>query len=772
MAGKKSDAEIAAVLSKISKSHLECIICHERYSEPKILECLHNFCERCLATYQKSSGDPSIIKCPVCRKTMTFAPGTDIVASLKTNFHLVSMVEDFTLQEKLTQPKAKVICELCTDQQKAKSRCMDCPFFLCTSCQAIHQRISATAGHCIVALDTLRSGKVSLRSKAQDEPPCDKHRGEKKRFYCLTCNQLICRDCTVVEHRDPAHKFTTVDEAADRFRKNTKEFIQKFEENLAGYLEASTELAKMTKNLESSMLLTRQFVTNQATEEAGKIANREENFSNDIAKRQMLRTKVMNKTGIRIKKSLATTGETKAAELPPMKDGAMKDENKQKYSKTINEKFAGLDSSLAAVGKAAESLRKSHDEFKDLKVILESEAAKDNEEDRSKVATNCDNFLKSIQGTFKLRTSMIKEAVKIANAEIANMRQTLETASDAVKSSSNVDFLNLHLVVDSHLRVLLAQSPPRLPLGYSKMVFKSSDNTALGELILGATWNFSREIITGASIISMAAAFSNVILVSVSNPHGGRDYGGLSQTYLTTGGLQQKSSQQYGCLATFRNGGTPFCALSSGSVSMLSESLSTLRSYTIPTSVEQDGSQINLGNPVNMAHYRNQEIIISYSNWQGIVVFDTSNGSTVRKIPVDIKPDFLACTTRGRILVASRRPARVECLDDNDVSSLIIHPTVARSTTEGEKEAPVICSGLCRDSRDIIYVAVSIEGAQEIHIHQYTSCGSFIGCLTSGYISQPVIDIGVTGNGTLVVAERNSQKLKLFETLKEEVAVT
>ena len=204
-------------------------------------------------------------------------------------------------------------------------------------------------------------------------------------------------------------------------------------------------------------------------------------------------------------------------------------------------------------------------------------------------------------------------------------------------------------------------------------------------------------------------------------------------------------------------------------VVLYSNSNVPLQEHAVPASIVQDGSNICLGQPVKVVHYGNQEIVISYSNWQGIVILDTSNGSMVRKIPVDIKPDFLACTSRGRILVASRKPARVECLEDNDASSLTIHPTVARSTTDGEKEASVICSGLCRDSRDIIYVAVSIEGAQEIHIHQYTSCGSFVGCLTSGNISQPVIDIVVTGNGTLVVAEQNT--LKLFETLKEEVTV-
>ncbi|XP_033637537.1 E3 ubiquitin-protein ligase Midline-1-like [Asterias rubens] len=750
MAGKKSDAEVSAVLSKISKNHLECVICHERYNEPKILECLHNFCERCLATYQKSSGDPSIIKCPVCRKKMTFAPGTDVVATLKTNFHLVSMVEDFTLQEQLTQPEAeKMICELCTEHQEAKSRCMDCQFFICPSCKAIHQRISGMAGHDIVALDTLRSGAVGLRSKAHDEPPCERHRGEKKRFYCLTCNQLICRDCTVVEHRDPTHKFTTVDEAAARGRETTRGLCHKVQKNLKIFEEASTELTKMNTDMEKSMVLARQKVTDQAARERRKIALIEASIAIDISKRQNIHTQLLSQAGVKI------TSQTSSKTLPPTKDASA-----LMYSKQLQEKLANLDSSLRAFGNTIESLLETHDTLDDLSSDLQSAAAQKADEDKSKVGTSLDHLFDSIE----LRKSTIKEVCKMTSDDVLHMRQTLETTSDAVKSSSNVDFLSLHPVLDSHLRVLFAQSPRTLPLGYSKMVFKSSNDTALGEITFGGspTWTFAREIKLdgGRKINSMATSSDDEILVSSH---------AYLQIFRTTGDLDRWTNKRfYGGLITAFPGGDTFCCrvhVHGMSIQLYSNACSMLKSYAVPSAVEQDGSQISLGHPVNMAYYRDREIIISYSNWKGIIVVDTSNGSMVRKIPVDIEPDFLACTSRGRILVASREPARVECLDENYASSFTIHPTVTGSSHWKR----VICSGLCRNSWDTIYVAVSREGG--IHIHQYTSCGSFNGCLSSSTISQPIVGIGVTGNGTLVVAEQNSSKLKLFEMLHEEVAL-
>ena len=39
---------------------------------------------------------------------------------------------------------------------------------------------------------------------------CEKHEGEELKLFCQTCNQLICRECAIREHRE--HKYELVKE--------------------------------------------------------------------------------------------------------------------------------------------------------------------------------------------------------------------------------------------------------------------------------------------------------------------------------------------------------------------------------------------------------------------------------------------------------------------------------------------------------------------------------------------------------------------------------
>ena len=38
-------------------------------------------------------------------------------------------------------------------------------------------------------------------------PVCSKHKGKKFKLFCQTCDQLICKDCALIDHRDHDYKF-------------------------------------------------------------------------------------------------------------------------------------------------------------------------------------------------------------------------------------------------------------------------------------------------------------------------------------------------------------------------------------------------------------------------------------------------------------------------------------------------------------------------------------------------------------------------------------
>ncbi|XP_022081434.1 E3 ubiquitin-protein ligase TRIM56-like [Acanthaster planci] len=477
----QSEESASVVLSKISRTHLECGICHERYQVPKFLECLHSFCEHCLTTYKNTVAEVSaMMPCPVCRKK-TKLP-LDGVAGLKTNFHLMGMVEDFTLQEKLTRQKGlKVPCDLCQHRQEADSRCMDCPFFLCVNCRLVHLRIEATTNHEVLALDTLRSGIMSLRPKVKDDPPCQKHRGEKKRFFCETCQVLICRDCTVVEHREAEHKFTTIDDAASRFREATQKLIDNVEESWRAHKETKDALNQMASDLHRSASLSYQQVIDRGTKEESKIADYEANILKDINQRENLRKVTFRTNGIRF----FQPSKSKSAES--LRTGK---EIKQEYSKSLKEKFVKIDKALDELSLNIETLLKTDGDIHSLIEISKEEALKKGSDDRSKVAAARDKLLLQVRSTINLRQQTITELSKMTEGQILRLRHALDTAGDVVKSAYNVDFLNLYSVIDSDLEDLLGESPPNLHPGYPRIEFKSSDGTGLGEVVVGATWRW------------------------------------------------------------------------------------------------------------------------------------------------------------------------------------------------------------------------------------------------------------------------------------------
>ena len=92
---------------------------------------------------------------------------------------------------------------------------------MCEYCVTAHKRINAFLGHQILSLAEVKK----LGSKALAKPAfCTKHTDEVLKLYCDTCQKIICRDCTIVDHRD--HKYNFVADVAERERKAVEAVLQ------------------------------------------------------------------------------------------------------------------------------------------------------------------------------------------------------------------------------------------------------------------------------------------------------------------------------------------------------------------------------------------------------------------------------------------------------------------------------------------------------------------------------------------------------------------
>ena len=126
-----------------------------------------------------------------------------------------------SIQERVTSTGKPLICELCNSGDQAVSRCTNCKVFMCEYCVTAHKRINTFHGHRILTLLEVKD----LGSKALAKPAfCTKHADEVLKLYCDTCQKTICRDCTIVDHRD--HKYNFVADDAERERKSVGAVLQ------------------------------------------------------------------------------------------------------------------------------------------------------------------------------------------------------------------------------------------------------------------------------------------------------------------------------------------------------------------------------------------------------------------------------------------------------------------------------------------------------------------------------------------------------------------
>ena len=277
-----SGKSVSSALEIISRHHLECSICHERYEDPKILDCVHSFCERCLQKYCSTRHQGSTeIPCPVCRRE-TRLPETG-VQGLRTNFYLIALIEEFALHEKLAcSDGEKLLCEICDEGNEATHRCLDCAQTICLNCHKVHLRFAATSNHTISTLDDIREGKVQPSKKLERHPKCPNHDGEVTRFFCTTCEMLICRDCTVVLHPKPQHVYIDRHQATSTYKQSLTELCSQLENTLKEIKEFQATVSRMKHELDATVNGIMAEVQSKADEMRAEVTRQENRIIEDI----------------------------------------------------------------------------------------------------------------------------------------------------------------------------------------------------------------------------------------------------------------------------------------------------------------------------------------------------------------------------------------------------------------------------------------------------------------------------------------------------------
>lgn len=190
---------IAGVNVEDISRHLNCCLCRRLIRSPKLLPCLHSFCQLCVQGLTEKLAPNEYLACPLCKTDAKISK--EEVENLPINFFLDNMLDIALINSSDREP---VPCSNCdSGTAAATSRCVDCGEFLCANCYNVHKRIRQTKEHKILTISEL------LASKTGDDlhrPAfCRIHHNEQLKYYCETCNEAVCRDCVLIEHRQ--HKY-------------------------------------------------------------------------------------------------------------------------------------------------------------------------------------------------------------------------------------------------------------------------------------------------------------------------------------------------------------------------------------------------------------------------------------------------------------------------------------------------------------------------------------------------------------------------------------
>lgn len=143
-------------------------------------------------------------------------------------------------------------CQACENEKTADlatSRCVDCKKDLCTSCVAEHKRAHSTLDHRIIATIEDEGQQESQELDRYSLSFCKYHTRNVIKYFCNTCDEAICRVCTILEHRE--HQYVYPKEALPARRgaiaeqlEQAKIRIPELKKTLSGVQEMSKRLTE------------------------------------------------------------------------------------------------------------------------------------------------------------------------------------------------------------------------------------------------------------------------------------------------------------------------------------------------------------------------------------------------------------------------------------------------------------------------------------------------------------------------------------------------
>ena len=180
--------QMAEQALKRLEEQLNCSICLDTFTDPKLLQCFHVYCQQCLVPLgvRDQQGQLSLT-CPTCRQVTPIPPSG--VAGLQSAFHINHLLEIQDSFKTLQNPPAN-----------------------------LEGAVGGTG--------------VENPSKNASQF-CFEHVKRELELYCETCGELICYKCGLKGGKHHSHDYEELDQAFEKYKEEITSSIEPMEKQAA-----------------------------------------------------------------------------------------------------------------------------------------------------------------------------------------------------------------------------------------------------------------------------------------------------------------------------------------------------------------------------------------------------------------------------------------------------------------------------------------------------------------------------------------------------------
>lgn len=225
---------------------LRCGLCLKPYTDPRLLNCLHSFCMGCIKDHVEKNKWKKSLLCSLCQKEMLIA---------KEGLEMIPKDYYIKARQDVNKLLSTSQCDLCTGNELAKSRCLNCDINLCANCKVKHSSPESDQLHHfleIVEQPKEQQMKSHPSAKLSFVNHCKKHTEEEINVYCTKCNVNICTKCKEEKHQ--AHAVQETTETAKSVRSSLTHFLGAIKEYLPEFEEYVRQIRRGQKEMEKDLV--------------------------------------------------------------------------------------------------------------------------------------------------------------------------------------------------------------------------------------------------------------------------------------------------------------------------------------------------------------------------------------------------------------------------------------------------------------------------------------------------------------------------------------